>query len=120
MSRPRIERSYRTLASTRVSLTLTSDPAPQFGQSDTPIVYASSKTIVLIMTQHNANALARSAAPQHFRINSVTPRHIATDLDGHIGTRTVERGARAVVEFAMLPADSPNGAFFNEEDALPG
>jgi hypothetical protein len=72
------------------------------------------------MTQHNANALARSAARRHFRINSVTPEHIATDLNGHIGTRTVERGARAVVEFAMLPGDGPNGAFFNEEDALPG
>jgi NAD(P)-dependent dehydrogenase (short-subunit alcohol dehydrogenase family) len=114
------ERSDRTLASTRASLTLTSDPAPLFGQSDTIVAYASSKTIVLIMTQHNANALARSAARRHFRINSVTPEHIATDLNGHIGTRTVERGARAVVEFAMLPADGPNGAFFNEEDALPG
>jgi hypothetical protein len=48
----------------------------------------------------------------------VTPGHIATDHDGHIGT--VERDARAVVEFAMLPADGPNSAFFNEEDALPG
>ena len=50
----------------------------------------------------------------------MTPGHIATDLNGHIGTRTVERGARAVVEFAMLPGDGPNGAFFNEEDALAG
>ena len=41
--------SDRTLASTRASLTLTSDPAPQFGQSDTIVAYASSKTIVLIM-----------------------------------------------------------------------
>jgi hypothetical protein len=70
------------------------------------------------MTQHNA--LARSAAHRHFRINSVTPRHIATDLNGHIGTRTVEWGARAVVEFAMLPEDGPNGAFFNEEDRFRG
>jgi hypothetical protein len=75
---------------------------------------------VLIMNQHNTNALARSAAHRRFRINSVTSGHIATDLNGHVGTRTVEGGARAVVEFAMLPADSPNGAFFNEEDALPG
>ena len=52
--------------------------------------------------------------------STVTPGHIATDLNGHIGTRTVERGARAVVEFAMLPGDGPNGASFNEEDALAG
>ena len=70
------------------------------------------------MTQHKPNALTRSAAHRHFRINSVMPGHIAADLDGHIGT--VERGARAVVEFAVLPADGPNGAFFNEEDALAG
>jgi hypothetical protein len=25
-----------------------------------------------------------------------------------------------VVEFAMVPADGPNGAFFNEDDALRG
>jgi hypothetical protein len=62
-------RSDRTLASTRASLTLTSDPALQFGQSDTIVAYASSKTIVLIMTQHKANALTRSAAHRHFRIN---------------------------------------------------
>jgi hypothetical protein len=43
------------------------------------------------MTQHSANALARSAAHRHFRIDSVTPGDIATDLNGHIGTRTVER-----------------------------
>jgi hypothetical protein len=48
------------------------------------------------------------------------PGRIAADLNGHFGRRTVERGARALVEFAMLPADGPNGAFFNEEDALPG
>jgi hypothetical protein len=42
----RTERSDRTLASTRASLTLTSEPAPQLAQSDTIVAHASSKTIV--------------------------------------------------------------------------
>jgi hypothetical protein len=41
---------------------LTRDPATLFGQSDTIVAYASSKTMVLIMARHNANALARSTA----------------------------------------------------------
>ena len=71
-------------------------------------------------TRAERRAPALSHQNRHFRINSVTPEHLATDLNGHIGTRTVERGARAVVEFAMLPVDGPNGAFFNEDDALAG
>jgi NAD(P)-dependent dehydrogenase (short-subunit alcohol dehydrogenase family) len=107
------------VASTSASLTLTRDPATLFGQSDTIVAYASSKTAVLMMTQHYANAFQRSEAHRQIRINSVTPGHIATDLNGHAGTRTVEQGARVVVEFATLPKDGPNGGFFNEDGPLP-
>jgi len=44
-----------------------------------------------MMTQHYANAFERSAVHRHFRINSVTPGHIATDLNGHTGTWTERR-----------------------------
>ncbi|MCA6111194.1 SDR family NAD(P)-dependent oxidoreductase [Bradyrhizobium cenepequi] len=107
------------IASTSASLTLTDDPSTLFGQSDTIVAYASSKTALLMMTQHYANAFQRSEAHQHFRINSVTPGHIATDLNGHAGTRTVEQGARVVVEFATIADDGPSGGFFNEDGPLP-
>ena len=107
------------VASTSASLTLTSDPSTLFGQSDTIVAYASSKTAVLMLTQHYANAFERSEAHRQIRINSVTPGHIATDLNGHAGTRTAEQGARVVVEFATIPDDGPNGGFFNEDGSLP-
>ncbi|WIA54527.1 SDR family oxidoreductase [Sphingobium sp. WTD-1] len=107
------------IASTSASLALTSDPATLFGQSDTILAYASSKTAILMLTQHYAHAFQRSAEHQHIRINSVTPGHIATDLNGHAGTRTVEQGARVVMTFATLPDDGPNGGFFNEDGPLP-
>ena len=78
-----------------------------------------SKTAILMLTQHYAHAFQRSAAHRHIRINSVTPGHIATDLNGHAGTRTVEQGARVVLTFATLPDDGPDGGFFNEDGPLP-
>jgi NAD(P)-dependent dehydrogenase (short-subunit alcohol dehydrogenase family) len=107
------------VASTSASLTLTRDPSTLFGQSDTIVAYASSKTAMLMMTQHYANAFQRSDAHRLIRINSVTPGHIATDLNGHAGARTVEQGAHVVVQFATIPEDGPNGGFFNEDGPVP-
>lgn len=39
---------------------------------------------------------------------------MATDLNGHQGTRTVEEGARVVVDLATLDKDGPTGGFFDE------
>jgi NAD(P)-dependent dehydrogenase (short-subunit alcohol dehydrogenase family) len=37
----------------------------------------------------------------------------------HMGTRSVEQGARAAVRLATLPADGPTGGFFDEGGRLP-
>ena len=59
-------------------------------------------------------AFRRDPAYSHFRINSVTPGYIATDLNNHEGNRTVEQGARIVVEMATLGPEGPSGGFFND------
>ena len=86
------------ITSTSASMTLTSDPATPYGQSDTIVAYAS---------------------PSHIKINAATPGHIATDLNGHAGTRMVKQGAKIVVDLATLPDSGPSGGYFNEDGPLP-
>lgn len=107
------------IASTSASIALNSDSATAFGSSDTIVAYASSKAAVTMLTVQYANAFRRSATHAHIKINAATPGHIATDLNGHAGTRTVEQGARVVIELATLPDDGPSGGFFNDDGAVP-
>jgi NAD(P)-dependent dehydrogenase (short-subunit alcohol dehydrogenase family) len=108
-----------TVASTTASQTLCGDPTTLFGQSDTILAYASSKAAVNMLTVQYANAFARSAAHAHVKINAATPGHIATDLNGHQGTRTAGQGATVVVKLATLDDDGPSGGFYNEDGPLP-
>lgn len=108
-----------TVTSTTASQTLCGDPATLFGQSDTILAYASSKAAVNMLTVQYANAFARSAAHAHIKINAATPGHIATDLNGHQGTRTARQGARVIVKLATLDGDGPSGGFYNEDGPLP-
>ncbi|WP_445218410.1 SDR family oxidoreductase [Bradyrhizobium sp. Pa8] len=107
------------IASTTASLTLASDPTTLFGQTDTIVAYASSKTAVTMLTVQYANAFHRSAAHAHIKINTATPGYVATDLNNHTGNRTVEEGAEIVVELATLPDDGPSGSFFNDAGVVP-
>jgi NAD(P)-dependent dehydrogenase (short-subunit alcohol dehydrogenase family) len=107
------------IASTTASLKLASDPSTLFGQTDTIVAYASSKTAVTMLTVQYANAFHRSAAHAHIKINTATPGYVATDLNNHTGNRTVEDGAGIVVELATLPDDGPSGGFFNDAGVVP-
>lgn len=107
------------IASTSASLTLASDPATPFGQSDTIVAYASSKAAVTMLTVQYANAFRRSPAHAHIRINVATPGHLATDLNGRAGDRKAEQGAKIVVELATLPDEGPSGGFFNDDGVVP-
>ncbi|WP_315743686.1 MULTISPECIES: SDR family oxidoreductase [unclassified Bradyrhizobium] len=107
------------IASTTASLTLASDPTTLFGQTDTILAYASSKTAVTMLTVQYANAFHRSATHAHIKINSATPGYVATDLNNHTGNRTVEEGAEIVVKLATLPDDGPSGSFFNDAGVVP-
>ncbi|MBH5390300.1 SDR family oxidoreductase [Bradyrhizobium diversitatis] len=107
------------IASTTASLRLANDATTLFGQTDTIVAYASSKTAVVMLTVQYANAFHRSAAHAHIKINTATPGYVATDLNNHTGNRTVEEGAEIVVELATLPDDGPSGGFFNDAGVVP-
>lgn len=120
---PLLQRSQHprivNVASTSASLTLTSDPATMFAQSDTSMAYAASKAAVNMITLHYANAFRRSPAHAHMRINAITPGYIATDLNDFAGTRTVAEGAKAAIELATIPDNGPSGGFFADNGPVP-
>ena len=78
-----------------------------------------SKAAVTMISLQYANAFRRHASHAHRKINAATPGHIATDLKGHAGTRTVKEGAKIVVDLATLPDSGSSGGYFNEDGPLP-
>jgi len=107
------------VASTTASLALASDPNSMFSREDTILAYASSKAAVSMLTIQYANAFKRTETHSRIKINTATPGFIATDLNGFKGTRTVQEGARIVIELATLEDDGPTGGFFNDAGPLP-
>jgi NAD(P)-dependent dehydrogenase (short-subunit alcohol dehydrogenase family) len=112
--RPRIV----NIASTTASLTLASDPSTMFGREDTIVAYASSKAAVTMLTVQYANAFRRRPDHAHIKVNTATPGYIATDLNNHAGNRTVEEGAKIVVDLATISDEGPSGGFFNDTGAV--
>src|SRR5262249_55932112 len=66
------------------------------------------------------NALTRMLATElpRFRVNSVCPGWVATDMGG-AGGRPVEQGAASVLFAVDLPDDGPTGGFFRDGQPLP-
>jgi NAD(P)-dependent dehydrogenase (short-subunit alcohol dehydrogenase family) len=81
----------RIVNSTSASMTLASDPATPFSQSDSIVAYASSKATVTMVNLQYANAFRPHSSHAHIKINAATRGHIATGLNGHAGSRTVEQ-----------------------------
>jgi NAD(P)-dependent dehydrogenase (short-subunit alcohol dehydrogenase family) len=77
--------------------------------------YNSSKTALNALTVAFANELRTTT----IKINSVSPGFCATDLNGNRGFMTAADGAKAVLPFALLPADGPTGGFFYSGDTIP-
>jgi hypothetical protein len=71
-----------------------------------------------MLTVQYANAFRRRPEYAHIKINSATPGYIATDLNNNEGNRTVEQGARVVIDLATMENDGPSGGFFNDEGAV--
>ncbi|GHH22921.1 hypothetical protein Srubr_19220 [Streptomyces rubradiris] len=46
------------------------------------------------------------------RVNAVEPGYTATDLNGHTGLPTVERGAEIIFRTAVVGPDGPTGGRF--------
>ena len=62
---------------------------------------------------------ARELMAEKIKVNAADPGLTATDLNGHMGPRTPEEGARIAVHLATLDNFGPTGGFFHETSANP-
>jgi len=53
------------------------------------------------------------------RINAVEPGYTATDLNGNMGTQTVEEGAAIIVRMAQARPGGPTGSYLGADGPLP-
>jgi NAD(P)-dependent dehydrogenase (short-subunit alcohol dehydrogenase family) len=91
------------------SLTLQTKPGSDTGPISA--AYSPSKTYLnALMIQY-----AKELQDTNILINNCCPGFVATDLNGHRGTRTTEQGAAIAIRLATLPNDGPTGQFFNDD-----
>ena len=91
------------------SLTLQTKPGSDTGPISA--AYSPSKTYLnALMIQY-----AKELQDTNILINNCCPGFVATDLNGHRGTRTSEQGAAIAIRLATLPDDGPTGQFFNDD-----
>ncbi|WP_028644835.1 SDR family oxidoreductase [Nocardioides sp. URHA0020] len=62
---------------------------------------------------------AKELAGTNVLVNAGCPGYVATDLNGHQGTRTPEQGAAIFLELATLPDGGPTGTFRDETGIQP-
>ncbi|MFG3133236.1 SDR family NAD(P)-dependent oxidoreductase [Streptomyces tendae] len=88
---------------------------PERAESRVPnlLPYPVSKAAVSMLTVQYARAFPE------LRVNVVDPGPTATDLNRRQGPQTVEQGASAIVEAALISADGPTGVFLDAEGSSP-
>lgn len=66
-----------------------------------------------IVSKAAMNAYTRLLAKKYpsFRVNSVCPGYVRTDMNYNTGVFTVEEGAECAVMAALLPDNGPSGCF---------
>ena len=79
------------------------------------IAYNSSKTALNMFTV----SLAKELRAEGFKVNSVNPGHVATDLGGANAPGTVEQGAAIFVRCALSEADGQTGLFLSSGGVVP-
>jgi len=94
------------------SFGITTDP-DRLESGFVSLVYPSSKAALNMVTTMYAKALPG------WKVNAVDPGYTATDLNGHSGQKTVEEGARIIVEMAAIGPDGPTGGFFDDTGRVP-
>ena len=101
------------VSSTVGSLTLQTAQAEAVG----PIsgAYSPTKSYLNAITIQYAKELVGTG----ILVNAGCPGFVATDLNGHRGTRTPEQGAAIFLELATLPDDGPSGTFRDDTGILP-
>lgn len=88
------------------SLTIASDPAAPYRSIFSP-VYPASKTALNALTV----AMAIELEAEGIKVNAVSPGYTKTNLNGFMGTDTVEEGAREAVRVALIGPEGPTGRF---------
>jgi NAD(P)-dependent dehydrogenase (short-subunit alcohol dehydrogenase family) len=97
------------------SFGVTTDPARLESRFAT-LAYPSSKSALNMLTSQYARAYPG------LRINAVDPGYTNTDMNAGRGDgsgKTVKQGAEVIVRMALIGADGPTGAFFDDEGPLP-
>ncbi|MBI4755913.1 MAG: SDR family oxidoreductase [Betaproteobacteria bacterium] len=77
--------------------------------------YRISKTALNAATR----ILARELADGDFKVNSMCPGWVRTDMGGPNATRSVQEGADTAVWLATLAEDGPTGGFFRDRQPIP-
>lgn len=101
------------VSSTVGSLTLQTAQAEAVG----PIsgAYSPTKSYLNAITIEYAKELTDT----NILINAGCPGYVATDLNGHQGTRAPAQGAAIFLELATLPDGGPSGTFRDEQGVQP-
>jgi NAD(P)-dependent dehydrogenase (short-subunit alcohol dehydrogenase family) len=94
------------------SIAITSDPE-RFESTLIGLQYPASKAAVNMLTTQYAKALPE------MRVNCVDPGYTATDFNQHRGVKTVEQGAGAIVQMALLDASGPTGTYVDDQGTVP-
>ena len=77
--------------------------------------YSPSKSYLNAVTIQYAKELAEAG----ILVNAGCPGYVATDLNGHRGTRTPEQGAAVFLQLATLPDGGPSGTFRDDTGVQP-
>jgi NAD(P)-dependent dehydrogenase (short-subunit alcohol dehydrogenase family) len=91
------------------SLNLLATPGGKSGR-DKYHAYGSSKTALNAFTVMLANEFRGTG----LSVNSVTPGHTATDLNGFLGTKSVEQGASPIIKLVTQSNEDVTAKFFKE------
>jgi NAD(P)-dependent dehydrogenase (short-subunit alcohol dehydrogenase family) len=96
------------------SLALRQDPTSMYAQVKAA-AYNSSKSALNMLSVILASELADTG----IKVNIADPGYTATDINGNMGTQTVEEGTEAIVRLATLDADGPTGQYFDRHGTVP-
>ena len=94
------------------SLAVTTDPE-RLESSIVNLQYSSSKAAVNMLTSQYAKALPE------MRVNCVDPGYTATDFNNNSGHKTVQQGAEAIVQMALLDGSGPTGTYVDDQGTVP-
>ena len=96
------------------SLTQRTDPNDRFYSVMLP-AYRTSKAALNMLCLHYATKYKEAG----WKVNTVDPGHVATNLNRFKGPDSVESGAAQLVRMATLGPDGPTGTFSNKEGGVP-